>query len=541
MSIQNLLLVLTTLLIICSLVWLLRRIMQTNNEPKPIATKDELIQALKDVAELEHQFMCMYLYAAFSLKKNTDDSCNAAQLEAVRRWASKIYMIARQEMEHLSVVNSMLAAIGAPPHFSRQNIPAQSLHLKAKEMHKRYGLEEESHLKPCNFPFIFEPFDYFSAMRYACMESPKLEDLPVEYKDAVEKWCFQDGSGKCHCLPDSESILTEGNGLALQRSYYFGIPETDAGESGSVNAVKGVEVGTIQEFYKKLRNGFITVAQQNKPPLFVEPYHQHQVEIPNEYDIYLFPVTDLNSALSAMEVITQQGEGLDTPPDFDTHFLNFYEIAQEYQKLKLEYPNFEPFLPVPRHPNPQTEDIKNEFTKKVFKLFNDSYVTLLYVLTGLYGWYKPRAAETSYPHLSTALAEITFGPAMTMLVRSLGEVLVKLPLAQDPNHVAAPTFHISKDEDTKLLIDASDNEWQSNSKYSFYTDIGFYIKRFEDILKVLQTLPSEVDHDLAMLDENVRQELKTRLTFIYQNVYRMTGNLRQIYQTGFFSKFEGVT
>jgi hypothetical protein len=51
-----------------------------------IATKEQLVGALKDGAEIEHQLMCQYLYAAFSMKKDRDQHCTGAQLERVRHW-----------------------------------------------------------------------------------------------------------------------------------------------------------------------------------------------------------------------------------------------------------------------------------------------------------------------------------------------------------------------------------------------------------------------------------------------------------------------
>ena len=86
------------------------------NPLPPIRSKAQLVLYLKEAAILEHQFMCQYLYACFSLKKDPDRTCTDAQFEHVRRWASTIYMIARQEMEHLSVVNSILTAVGGEPY-----------------------------------------------------------------------------------------------------------------------------------------------------------------------------------------------------------------------------------------------------------------------------------------------------------------------------------------------------------------------------------------------------------------------------------------
>jgi rubrerythrin len=91
----------------------------------PIINRAQLVQALNNAAELEHMFVCQYLFSAFSLKKDPDAECSPAQLESVRRWASTIYMIARQEMEHLSLVLGMLTAIGEPPYLDRANFPSQ--------------------------------------------------------------------------------------------------------------------------------------------------------------------------------------------------------------------------------------------------------------------------------------------------------------------------------------------------------------------------------------------------------------------------------
>ncbi|MGK7924168.1 MAG: ferritin-like domain-containing protein [Spirulina sp.] len=478
----------------------------------PIETRADLIFALKETAEIEHQFMCMYLYAAFSLKKNPDASCNAAQLEAVRRWASTLYKIARQEMEHLSLVNSLLAAIGGPPHFARDHIPTQSRYYCAPMQQKRYGTEEcqQGHLESCDFPFLFEPFDRHSAQRYTCMESAKLRCLSHSQRSEVERWCFKDSAGICSCLPHYGGL----NGFPLHRSPYW---------THKVGSVETIEVGTIEEFYQRLREGFQTVADRD-PSLFVGPDDRHQVEIANEYDIYIFPVTDLGSALNAIDLIVKQGEGINAPPYYDSHFQGFLDIALEYQRLQEQDPNFTAAYPVPS--NPEESAIADPLAKKLFVLFNYSYVTLLYVLTGLYGWYRPASEETSYPHFSAALQDIAFAPVMTMLIRSLGEVIVQLPLSpEEPDRVAAPNFYISPEEDRQLQLGGK--SWSSNADY---TNISFYLERFEEIDRQFR--------DVLEGDRDLPPERQTQLEYIRQNVYRLTGNLREVYQTGVYSKFQ---
>lgn len=554
----------------------------TNGILHPIRNREELVATLIDIAELEHQFMCMYLYAALSLKKEVkegDESFSKAQLEATRRWASTIYAIARQEMEHLSLVNSMLAAIGAPPYFARQNTPSQSLHYLSEIHKKRYGLSEGDSLTPIQFPFRFEPFHDRSCQDYACMESPELQQLPGAEREKVEQWCFLNNGDS----PDSK--LSE---IPLHRSRYLSLAlkvkrfNPQVFDSLYVSGRPAnerkqllwqlfqtcrehkVQVGTIEEAYKRLAEGFKTVSQKDDS-LFVPPYARHQVDILSEYNIYIFPVTDLTSALNAIELIVKQGEGLSKTPDSDTHFLRYFDIAKEYPSVAAlsDHPSsFKPALPVPCNPRQEEleEKIKNPLTKHIFHLFNYSYVTLLYVLTGLYGWYH---REDNYPYLSATLRELAFAPAMTMLIRSLGEVLVLLPLDSDLNEVAGPTFYIPPGDEARLQIEDS-KDWQEANRNQFYSNIEFYLYRFQAIETLLNPgnllefppqfsdrdkLPEELLNDeilavlikdghLIQLPDIGNESIKTRLHYIWENIYRMTANLRETYQTGVYWKFK---
>ena len=44
------------------------------------------LHALYEAAELEHNLMCTYLYAAFSLKDGEADGLSAEEAAAVKRW-----------------------------------------------------------------------------------------------------------------------------------------------------------------------------------------------------------------------------------------------------------------------------------------------------------------------------------------------------------------------------------------------------------------------------------------------------------------------
>jgi Ferritin-like len=475
-------------------------------ELPPITDRTELALALNNAAELEHMFVCQYLYSAFSLKKDADAECSPAQLESVRRWASAIYMIARQEMEHLSLVLSMLTAIGKPPYLDRPNFPSQFAQFLGSALKRRNNLEP-AHAEPCNLPYLFEPFGLGTARRYTCMESPRVDQAHEPERSAVLHWCFQDDQRHCGCVSDDDQRI------AVHRPH-MSPAQLAAG------ADLGLIIGDIERFYQQIRQGFVTLDAQ-KDPLFTGDPSQ-QVVILSEYNIFLFPVTNLSSALAAIDLITRQGEGLGGPPGFDSHFQNYYEIAVEYEQLleksKAKGRTFEPSLPLPR--NPKREDIKNPLALALFDLFNESYATAVFMLTGLYGHFQPETGQ-KYPHLSAALQETVFAPVMTMMIRPIAEVLVSLPLETDLEKRAAPNFFLS-DEDKALL---------ANPKDPCFAQIGFYLERFEKINARLAAVAT--GRDATSAGETIR----TRICYVSQNVYRITGNLRQIYQSGVYEKF----
>lgn len=91
-------------------------------DPAAIPSRSRLLSLLTEACELEHGLACSYLYAAFSLKQDlAEGGLTWRQLQAVRLWASEIYMIAAEEMLHLAQVWNILAAVGGSPHYGRPN------------------------------------------------------------------------------------------------------------------------------------------------------------------------------------------------------------------------------------------------------------------------------------------------------------------------------------------------------------------------------------------------------------------------------------
>ena len=74
-------------------------------------SREQLIHSLYEAAELEHNLMCTYLYAAFSLK-SADEGLSEIEADAVGRWRRQIIQVAIEEMGHLAAVWNITAALG---------------------------------------------------------------------------------------------------------------------------------------------------------------------------------------------------------------------------------------------------------------------------------------------------------------------------------------------------------------------------------------------------------------------------------------------
>jgi hypothetical protein len=451
--------------------------------PAIITSKAELIRALTDAAKLEHQFMAQYLYAAFSLKKDVDATCDAAAFESVRRWASIAYTLARQEMEHLSVVNSILTAVGGPPCFYHDGFPTRVRWYSSAALARRPGYDAV----PCELPFVLERLELSSVRRYACMESPTFDGVPPRERPEVMAWCFQDARGQCACVNDAP----------LPPMAPAALDATD------------IEVGTVEELYAAIRAGLRSIAARDGEAALFDGRPSGQSQIPSEYDIYLFPITDLSSALAGVDMVTAQGEGLRTYAGFQSHFLQWVQIAREYAALLAETPEFEPSKRVVK--NPAVGGFDNAFTDHAAAVWNAGYVTLLHYLTGYYAHYSP-AGFKQYPYFSAALATTAFAPMMTMLVRSLGEVLTELHVGCGPVR-AGPAFFIPE-QDRALLEHPEDPR---------YGDIDFYWQRL-----------AAVSRGLDELVVSAPPNVQPRLVFIAENVRRVVANVSTVYQQGIF-------
>src|SRR5271166_2370481 len=96
------------------------------------ATRELLLHALYEAAELEHNLMCTYLYAAFSLKSGVEEGLNPREAAAVAQWRREILSVAVDEMSHLTAVWNITSALGGAPRFGRSNFPIDPGYLPAR-------------------------------------------------------------------------------------------------------------------------------------------------------------------------------------------------------------------------------------------------------------------------------------------------------------------------------------------------------------------------------------------------------------------------
>ena len=155
-------------------------------------TREQLIHSLYEAAELEHNLMCTYLYAAFSMKEGQAEGLSGEEAEAVGRWKRVLLDVAIDEMGHLAAVWNITAAIGGAPRFGRTNFPLAPGYLPAGMVVKLapFNADVLQHFVHLERPKAslepdgegFEPAPAF----VRSPASPKLTPMPIDYDTVGE-------------------------------------------------------------------------------------------------------------------------------------------------------------------------------------------------------------------------------------------------------------------------------------------------------------------------------------------------------------------
>ena len=355
--------------------------------PLVIEHREALIYMLCEAAELEHGIMCQYLYAAFSLKQSQDEGLTADELQAVQRWRQRINHVATQEMLHLSLVQNLLAAIGAAPHLSRPNFPHPAT------------------AYPAGVHLALLPFGEAALQHFMYLERPEGMDLD----DAA--------------------------GMA---AYGRAVPAVQQGEI----VPRSQDFKTVGHLYRSIEAGFAHLADKfGEQRLFVGP---PRAQATQQYFRWpeLVAVTDLASAQKAIDEILEQGEG---PRGHwkDAHFGQFVEIMDEYTQLREANPAFDPVRPVvtvnvrPAERDTGVPLVTDPLTRQVMDLFNVSYEILLLMLQRFFAHTEETDAQLK------ALADATVA-LMLRAIKPLGDLVTTLPAGPEyPARTAGPASSCS--------------------------------------------------------------------------------------------------
>lgn len=258
-----------------------------------ITSREHLIHVLTEAAEVEHNLLCAYLYAAFSLKRADEAGLTPGQGEAVERWRKTILSVALEEMAHLASVNNLLIAIGGAPHFDRPNLPASPGYASASVVVRLT-------------PFNRATLDHF---------------IFLERADNV-------------LVPVAEGFE----------------PEAPARHARADRVTPSAQdYSTIGELYDSLANGLARVAAEVGEAVLIDPAGAGQLDT----EILRLPnvrrITDLASAQAVIEQIKEEGEGSSGAREA-SHFDRFMSIRDEWTRLSAQEPDFEPAWPAAEDP-----------------------------------------------------------------------------------------------------------------------------------------------------------------------------------------------
>jgi len=322
-----------------------------------LTQREVLLHALYEAAELEHNLMCTYLYAAASLKDGEREGLGAEEAAAVRRWRQVLVGVAIEEMGHLAAVWNITSGLGGSPRFGRSNFPL------------------DPGLLPASVVVKLAPFNADTLQHFVFLERPHGSAEP------------------------------EGGGFAYERSYVRG------GTSGARLTPMGVNYDTVGDFYAALGQGLrALVAHCGEANAFdgdrALQLSPEEVNLPGARHVVC-----LKTALTAFAAIVEQGEG--APRDsVGSHYQKFLGIRAELQALTERNPAFAPAFPAATNPvlrrPPRPEGrvwLENPDAVATVDLANACYGLMLRLLAYAYAVRGPSAEKSLAVDLAIGLMQ----------------------------------------------------------------------------------------------------------------------------------------
>ncbi len=299
------------------------------------ATRETVLARLAEAAEVEHCLMCVYLYAAFSLKG--PDELPAADAELVAHWRREILTVAREEMAHLLLVNNLLTAIGGPAQFARMTFPVPAGYL------------------PADMQVRLAPFDRDTIQHLVWLGRPAGSTEPI------------------------------GKGFEPTQRYQRALGQDDR------LMPHAKDYATVGELYEMIVADLEALAARHgEAGLFIgDPAGQVDESLAPLHGVR--KVICLESAKEAIAAIVEQGEGA-TESAEQSHFQRFMEIRAAYDAALSRDPSFAPARPAAhnrvmrRPPTPEGKVwIEAEGAARIVDSANALYLHMLRCLTQAFG------------------------------------------------------------------------------------------------------------------------------------------------------------
>jgi CDGSH-type Zn-finger protein/uncharacterized Fe-S cluster protein YjdI len=322
----------------------------------PYTQRELLVNGLYEASELEHNLMCTYLYAAFSLKDGESDGLNAEEAAAVRRWRQVLLGVAIEEMGHLAAVWNITSALGATPRLGRANFPLDPGYL------------------PASITVKLAPFNAETLQHFVFLERPR------------------------------DSTEPEGPGFACERVYVRGTDRPHLTPMGR-------DYDTVGDFYATLGEGLRAFVEHCGEGVAFDGDRALQLS-PDEVNLCgARHVICLKTALAAFAAIVEQGEG--APRDSaGSHYQKFLSIRTELRALKDKNPAFAPAFPAATNPvlrrPPRPEGrvwLENPDAFATVDLANACYALMLRLLGYSYGVRGPSAEKSLTVDLAVGLMQ----------------------------------------------------------------------------------------------------------------------------------------
>ena len=317
-------------------------------------SREQLLHSLYEASELEHNLMCTYLYAAFSLRRGAAEGLSPAEAAATERWRREIIAVAVEEMGHLVAVWNITAALGGAPRMNRGNFPLDPGHLPARVVVK------------------LAPFNEATLQHFVYLERP--EGSPEQDGEgfAAER-LFTRGTPEPRITPMARDYDTVGHFYAVLSTDLQAFVDTH-GEAAAFCGERGLQLGPDE--------------------LTLSGAHH---------------VLCAKTALAAFDAIVQQGEG--APSDSDrSHYHRFSNIRAELHALRQCNPDFQPAWPAATNPvlrrPPRPEGrvwLENPDAAATVDLANASYGLMLRLLSQAYLLPGPSAEKSLTVDLALGL------------------------------------------------------------------------------------------------------------------------------------------